>query len=354
MKKKVVLLLLSITCCAMLSACGGGNKENKDPLTGQEQTSEAATEGASLTEQADTNMTDEFDTLLGQPNDANGVIDYINTNISNASDMEVERYMTGLLGYGNSIRDIDFSRLEESRQYMPEDMVAFMELMKLEKESPSMTMSNEENRMTIGLTLSEMLERAVLFEQHLEKYPNSASTEAASKLYEEIATHAITGGYDKTAGVSHYYQGESEDVVDQEALSYYQQFAEANSDSRLGQVVKEYVSLLQENQFKIDEKLENFYHSLHERLMPGEEINQTGMTDNQGNGTNDNGSGENGTSNNEAGGNGRSTTGGRTDGTGNNGATTEGANGAGNDTTLGGSVANTVRDAVDNVMDGGR
>ena len=145
----------------MLSACGGGNKENKDPLTGQEQTSEAATEGASLTEQADTNMTDEFDTLLGQPNDANGVIDYINTNISNASDMEVERYMTGLLGYGNSIRDIDFSRLEESRQYMPEDMVAFMELMKLEKESPSMTMSNEENRMTIGLTLSEMLERAV-------------------------------------------------------------------------------------------------------------------------------------------------------------------------------------------------
>ena len=69
-----------------------------------------------------------------------------------------------------------------------------------------MTMSDEENRMTIGLTLSEMLERAVLFEQHIEKYPNNVSTEAASRLYEEIATHAITGGYDRTAGVSHYYQ----------------------------------------------------------------------------------------------------------------------------------------------------
>lgn len=349
MKKKVVLLLMSITCCAMLSACGGNNEENKDPLTGQEQTSEATTEGASSTEQAEANMTDEFDNLLGQPNDANGVIDYINSNIVNAGDMEVDRYLTGLLGYGNNIRDIDFTRLEESRQHMPEDMVAFMELMKLEKESPSMTMSNEENRMTIGLTLSEMLERAVLFEQHIEKYPNNVSTEAASRLYEEIATHAITGGYDKTAGVSHYYQGESEDVVDQEALSYYQQFAEANPDSRLGQIVKEYVGLLQENQFKIDDKLENFYHSLHERLMPEEENNQTGMTDNQANGTSTNESETNRTSEN-----GRTTTGGSTNGTNNNGATTEGTNGATNDTTLGGSVANTVRDAVDNVMDGGR
>lgn len=343
MKKKVVLLLMSISCCAMLSACGGNNEGNKDPLTGQEQTSEATTEEASSTEQADTNMTDEFGSLLGQPNDANGVIDYINMNIGNAGDMDVDRYLTGLLGYGDNIRDIDFTRLEESRQYMPEDMVAFMELMKLEKESPSMTMSDEENRMTIGLTLSEMLERAVLFEQHIEKYPNNVSTEAASRLYEEIATHAITGGYDRTAGVSHYYQGETEDVVDQEALSYYQQFAEANPDSRLGQVVKEYISLLEENQFKIDDKLENFYHSLHERLMPEVNNNQTGMAESQGNGT-----GTNGTGNNGAGANGASNNGARTS---NNG---EGANGANNDTTLGGSVANTVRDAVDNVMDTGR
>ena len=310
----------------MLSACGGNNEGNKDPLTGQEQTSEVATENASSTEQTDTSMTDEFDNLLGQQNDPNGVIDYINMNIGNAGNMDVERYLTGLLGYGENIRDIDFTRLEESRQHMPEDMVAFMELMKLEKESPSMTMSDEENRMTIGLTLSEMLERAVLFEQHIEKYPNNVSTEAASGLYEEIATHAITGGYDKVAGVAHYYQGKTEDVVDQEALSYYQQFADANPNSRLGQVVKEYITLLQENQFKIDDKLENFYRSLHERLIPETENNQAGMAENQGNGTGTSGTSNNGT----------------------------GANGATNDTTIGGSVANTVKDAVDNVMDGGR
>ena len=335
MKKKVVLLLMSITCCAMLAACGRNNEENTDPLTGQEQTTEIATEDVPLNDQADTNMTDEFDNLLGQPNDANGVIDYINTNIANAGDMDVDRYLTGLLGYGDNIRDIDFARLEESRQHMPEDMVAFMELMKLEAESPSMTMSDEENRMTIGLTLSEMLERALLFEQHIEKYPNNVSTEAASQLYEEIATQAITGGYDKTAGVTHYYQGETEDVVDQEALSYYQQFAEANPDSRLGQLVQEYVTLLQENQFQINEELENFYRSIPQRLQPATEEGQTGATQ------------ENGS----AAQNGNNGTVGTQDGTTN---TQNGNTGAANDSTIGGSVAGTVKDAVDNVMDGGR
>ena len=157
----------------------------------------------------------------------------------------------------------------------------------------------------------------------------------SSQLYEEIATQAITGGYDKTAGVTHYYQGETEDVVDQEALSYYQQFAEANPDSRLGQLVQEYVTLLQENQFQINEELENFYRSIPQRLQPATEEGQTGATQ------------ENGS----AAQNGNNGTVGTQDGTTN---TQNGNTGAANDSTIGGSVAGTVKDAVDNVMDGGR
>lgn len=314
----------------MLSACGRNNEENTDPLTGQEQTTEIATEDVPLDDQADMNMTDEFDNLLGQPNDANGVIDYINTNIGDALDTDVDRYLTGLLGYGENLRDIDFSRLDESRQHMPEDMVAFMELMKLEAESPSMTMSDEENRMTIGLTLSEMLERALLFEQHLDKYPNHVTTEAASQLYEEIATNAITGGYDKTAGVAHYYQGETEDVVDQEALSYYQQFAEANPDSRLGQLVQEYITLLQKNQFQINEEIENFYQSISQRLQPEINENQTGAA------------GEN----NSTAGNQNGTTGTAGEQNGTNGTT----NGTTNEDTMSG----TVQNATDSVMENNR
>lgn len=285
---------MSIACCTFVWACGSKNKnnmENKDPLTGQEQNTQMGADTAGNAGMGTQNTTDnaagtgdEFDRLLAQENNAPGVIDYINRNIAGAASTDVNRFFKGLLGYGSNIRDIDFTRLEESRQHMPEDMIAFMELMKLEKESPSMVMSGTENRMTIGLTLSEMLERALLFEQHIEKYPNHASTEAAERLYEELATHAITGGYDRSAGIEHYYKGEKEGTIDRESISYYRQFAAANQESRLGKVVAEYAALLEKHDFQINEELENFYHSIYQRLQPQENENTAGINNSTNNG----------------------------------------------------------------------
>ncbi|MCD8039789.1 MAG: hypothetical protein LUE96_12015 [Lachnospiraceae bacterium] len=275
MKKKYLSKRQTVAaaCCELallLSACGSSNSnvnENQDPLTGEEM-SDTETSGTGESDDGQTGGDfGEFDTMLGDENtDPNDLMDYINTNIADAGEDDVERFFSGLLSFGDDIRDIDFTRLEDSRQYMPEDMIAFMDLMKLEADTPSMVLSDEENRRVINMTLSEMLERALLFEQHLEKYPDNVTTEAASRIYEEIATNAITGGYDSTEGIDNYYKGETEDVVDSEALQYYQQFAEANEDSNLGQIVSEYVTLLQTNQFQINDELEDFYMGLYARL----------------------------------------------------------------------------------------
>ncbi len=209
----------------------------------------------------------DFENMLNDENtNPDDLISYINTNIAAAEDEIVNRFLTGLLGFGDDIRDIDFTGLEDSRQYLPEDMIAFMDLMKLEADTPSMVLSDEENRRVINMTLTEMLERALLFEQHLEKYPDNVTTDAAARLYEEIATNAISGGYDSAEGISHYYHGDTEDVVDSDALQYYQQFVDANEDSNLGQIVSDYITLLQQNQFEINDELEDFYKGLYARL----------------------------------------------------------------------------------------
>ena len=172
----------------------------------------------------------------------------------------------------------------------------------------------------------------MLFEQHIEKYPDHASTEAASGLYEEIATHAITGGYDRTAGTAHYYQGETSDVVDREALPYYQQLAEANPNSRLGQIVQEYVTLLQENNFQINDNIENFYQSLYQRLQLVSDQNQTGTAG-------ENNSTANGTTNGVTNGATNGATNGTTNGV-TNGTTNGTAKGTTNGTTTGRTVGN--------------
>ncbi|MCM1184887.1 MAG: hypothetical protein NC337_16080 [Roseburia sp.] len=277
--KKMMLAAMALTCALALSACGNKNKtnENKDPLTGEDmsQTDESSTEDSSGENGGDNGNNgndssanaDEFDRMINDENtDPNNIISYINTNIVSAGAEDVKHFFSGLLGFGDDIRSIDFAKLEDSRKYMSEDMVAFMDLMKLEGESPSMAMSDKENRRVINMTLTEMLERALLFENHLRKYPNDVTTEAAAKLYEEIATNAISGGYDKAQGIAHYYKGDSDDTINQEALEYYQKFVNANEGSNLAGIVEEYIGLLQSNQFKINDSMESFYASLHDKL----------------------------------------------------------------------------------------
>ncbi len=276
LNRKAVFAAAVMTLAFGVTACGSGKvNENKDPLTGEDMSqqesqssenagSEGSSEDGSGESAGDLSAFDEM--LKDERNDANSIIDYINTNIVGAGADEVKKLVSGLLSFGDDIRNIDFTRLDDSRQYMPEDMVAFMDLMKLEADTPSMVMSDEENRRVINMTLSEMLERARLFEQHIEKYPDAVTTEAAERMYEEIATNAISGGYNKAEGISHYYKGDDENVIDQEALKYYRQFAEANPDSNLGKIVQEYIGLLQSNNFQIDDKMNDYYMSLHQKL----------------------------------------------------------------------------------------
>ena len=275
--RKAVFAAVCITCALSVSACGkkDNRNENKDPITGadQSQTNESGSnengsEGNSENTSDTTNGDySEFDAMIGDENtDPNSIINYINTNIAGAAVSDVKHFFTGLLGFGDDIRKIDFTRLEDSRQYMPEDMIAFMDLMRLEGDTPSMVMSDKENRRVINMTLSEMLERARLFEQHLEKYPDGVSADAAARMYEEIATNAISGGYNKAEGIEHYYKGDANDAVDQKALQYYQQFADANPDSNLGKIVREYINVLQTNNFKINDSMEEFYRGLQGRF----------------------------------------------------------------------------------------
>lgn len=145
--KKAALATVCLACVLSVSACGkkDNRNDNKDPITGESQMqsndgngSEAGTDGSNEGG-SDTAAGDhsEFEAMIGDENtDPNSIIDYINTNIAGAAVSDVKNFFTGLLGFGDDIRNIDFTRLEDSRKYMPEDMIAFMDLMRLEGDTP--------------------------------------------------------------------------------------------------------------------------------------------------------------------------------------------------------------------------
>ena len=103
---------------------------------------------------------------------------------------------------------------------------------------------------------------------------------------------------DTTRQREHYYKGDSNDAIDQKALQYYQQFADANPDSNLGKIVREYINVLQTNDFKINDSMEEFYRGLQGRF------DVSNLTTNGNNAGQSNGTGTTGTGNGNTGNNG--------------------------------------------------
>ena len=59
-------------------------------------------------------------------------------------------------------------------------------------------------------------------------------------------------------------------MVDEESIQYYQQFVNANPDSRLAGIIDEYIKLLRENNYRINDDVEAFYKGLYIKLFPTE------------------------------------------------------------------------------------
>ena len=134
--QKAILAAVCFACALSVSACGkrDNRNENKDPITGADQSQTNESNSSETGSGAANGDYSAFDAMIGDENtDPNSIMDYINTNIAGAAVSDVRNFFSGLLNFRDDIRDIDFTRLEDSRQYMPEDMIAFMELMRLEK-----------------------------------------------------------------------------------------------------------------------------------------------------------------------------------------------------------------------------
>ena len=113
MKKKVVITVLCVMSCFMLASCGKKGNEGKDPLTGEEQNQ---AEESSSTEESQTGDNRDFDTVLSEASQPMEIMDYLNTNLPNASNEDTNRYLGGLLSFGNDVRDIDLKIFEDENR----------------------------------------------------------------------------------------------------------------------------------------------------------------------------------------------------------------------------------------------
>lgn len=275
MKKKIVETLLVAAALTLLAGCGKANNtpenvtDNNLTQDTTDNNMQDTTAAEDVTDNGTTNETTDlitgYDNVVMTAGSQEEIYQYMEENIPNATAEEVDHMIGGLLSYSGVPTSIDYARLANHTDYMSDEMRRFVELMKREQELPTVS----EDGMS-SLTVTELLNRAVEFENLMKDYPQGRTYEHAYNMYEKIMKEAVTGGYDKEANRSNRYLDEK-GTLGESYLKEYQDFTTGDyAESKTAAVIKDYVGRYDDTRTMGDEILdyfENFAVKLKEGIL---------------------------------------------------------------------------------------
>ena len=110
--------------------------------------------------------------------------------------------------------------------------------------------------------LALQLKEVLALELKMDASRGEKGQEALRAEYKEAVILAVTGGYDRASGRENGYAYPDEDQLDSRMVDYYRDFVEANGEGRTTAIVKRYIELLEEGDYRIDKRVQEFYRSL--------------------------------------------------------------------------------------------
>ncbi|MBM7853865.1 hypothetical protein JOC37_000230 [Desulfohalotomaculum tongense] len=158
---------------------------------------------------------------------------------------------------------IDYEYFKKYIPYLPEDMIAYIEVMSLESNKP---MAND-----AGLVISwdQLAYRTLKADRFLLKYPESARQKQMADLY-MMYLGAYMHGLDNTP----IFDWETK-KLSSEVLNSYQKTISQHKETGTAQIISEYLQLIEKNNFKIDHKILDQGYQLYKKA--AQELNLDGF-----------------------------------------------------------------------------
>ena len=202
----------------------------------------------------------DFYEVLQTATSVDEVLDYIVKYSKTATKAEMSEYMRGLFSFCDDIREVNFTKLKQVRKYLPENVkVALPRLIK-EYNAPAMKDG------AAIISVDQLLQSAISYEKYLNTNKKGVAVEAIQKLYEEELNFAITGGFHKGMGLINTYADKTGTKVDDNIIASYKTFVKKNKNTKTGNIVSQYVKLLNQTNGKITNKVEKFYDNLYKKM----------------------------------------------------------------------------------------
>ena len=195
--------------------------------------------------------------MLNTENNEEEIINYLNENISKLDIKETENIVLELDEYlrlNNSDLADTVNTLMKYYEYTTDEIKSYLDI--LDKEAKEMFTDGEE----IKIELKELLDRAILAEKHLKKYPEGKTKKRVQELYSAYIEGAIIG-----SGNQFIYAEDSSSTIKKEVLDTYNNFVEKYKDSTVTKIISNYLEALSldnndmngENSLKLYEDLSN-------------------------------------------------------------------------------------------------
>lgn len=127
-----------------------------------------------------------------------------------------------------------------------------------------------------NISAGDLLERAVVVEDFITRYPNSTYRDEAVKHYNKLVTAAITGGYVDGENNKHLYLDENGETLSADVVTEYDTFVNNYGNTQTAAIIGEYTTLIGDADGSLTEDIKNFYNDLVNRLENLFDINGNG------------------------------------------------------------------------------
>ena len=251
-KKSILITISFFLCVFFITGCNS----NDNML---ESTEESTTSGDVFTveEGESGSMHEEFYELLQNETDHEVIYSYFEQNVGLTEQDDADKFVLGLIGLEENIRNVDFKRIQAFTDNMSTEMSTFVNFMSKEQDSPSI---QDEK---IKATLSDLLANIRDMEIQITTYPEGITYQHAYNLYCEMMVAAITGGYDEPSKTDNYYINSDKEHVDGHAIDTYNAFIIENPDTKTASILKKYLDTLDNSNKSIDDGVKEFYANIY-------------------------------------------------------------------------------------------
>lgn len=251
-----ILYIYILVAIVLLTGCTKPAAPKDDPIVIVEPT-EIEVSNETLTQEEQDNILREFYNKLKNKISEEEIIKYLDENISKLDSSKVDDIVIELdehLRLYNQNLESTVNTLMKYYDYTTEEIKSYLEV--LDKEAKKLFTDGED----IKIELNELLDRAILAENHLKKYPEGKTKKRVQELYSVYIEGAIIG-----SGNQFIYAEDSRSTIKKEVLDTYNNFVEAYKDSNVTKILSNYLTVLSldnndmngENTLKFYENLSN-------------------------------------------------------------------------------------------------